>query len=533
MANEIKDRHMKTLSSLLLATVLSTSAIAQNVQDALTLSQTESGGTARYMSMGGAFSALGADFSSLSTNPAGIAAYRTSEFTFTPNLNFNSTESNYNGSLGNDSKTNLNLSNLGYVGTVSSSRTEGVVSVSFGVGFNRLKDYTRNYYAHNGNLNKSLTDYFVGNEAQAYKDGYDITNDGFPSASYWPSKLGYQAYLINPNGDGFSSILGEEEMVSQSNFITETGRVNEYVLSMGMNISNKIYLGATMGIQDIYFKRQTLSQEDFFNGGGFTYTNQLKTRGAGINLKLGAIFLPVENVRLGLAIHTPTFMSLDDDYSSAITNVYGIEDKDEGDYTIENKVSPLGEFEYELQTPSKVIAGAAIVIDKRAIFSLDYEMSDYSSMKFSENGNTQTFIYTNQDIKNVLDISHTLKAGIEYRITPEFSIRGGYSKFGSPYKNSYDLAGLSGTSTLDAFSNPPGLGSIYVPIMTMPQATTNLSGGFGYRDKDFFIDFAFIHSMQDVDYLMFKIPDGDSSIPYVADITSTTNRYMVTIGFKF
>ena len=37
------------------------------------------GGTARFMSMGGAFTALGGDISTLSQNPAGIGVFRTSE----------------------------------------------------------------------------------------------------------------------------------------------------------------------------------------------------------------------------------------------------------------------------------------------------------------------------------------------------------------------------------------------------------------------------------------------------------------------
>ena len=51
-------------------------ANAQTDIDALRYSQTSIAGTARFTSMAGAFGALGGDFSSLATNPAGVAIYR-------------------------------------------------------------------------------------------------------------------------------------------------------------------------------------------------------------------------------------------------------------------------------------------------------------------------------------------------------------------------------------------------------------------------------------------------------------------------
>ena len=51
-------------------------AMAQSPIDAYQLSQQDMKGTARFMSMGGAFGALGGDLSTLSQNPAGIGVYR-------------------------------------------------------------------------------------------------------------------------------------------------------------------------------------------------------------------------------------------------------------------------------------------------------------------------------------------------------------------------------------------------------------------------------------------------------------------------
>ena len=67
--------------TLLAALAISAPAVlsAQSAVDAYQLSQTEQRGTARFMAMGGAFTALGGDLSTLNQNPAGIGVYRRSE----------------------------------------------------------------------------------------------------------------------------------------------------------------------------------------------------------------------------------------------------------------------------------------------------------------------------------------------------------------------------------------------------------------------------------------------------------------------
>ena len=65
-------------------------ASAQSTVDAYTLSQTEPRGTARFMSMGGAFTALGGDLSSLGQNPAGVGVYRGSDIGATLDIDFRS-----------------------------------------------------------------------------------------------------------------------------------------------------------------------------------------------------------------------------------------------------------------------------------------------------------------------------------------------------------------------------------------------------------------------------------------------------------
>ena len=121
---------MKRLA-IILTIIFSGSALySQNLVDALRYSQNFSGGTARSVAMGGAFGALGADFGSLSINPAGIGVYRGSEFTITPGFYYGKTSSSYYGTSDEDYKYNFNLNNLGIILNSTKDKEDGWISGS-------------------------------------------------------------------------------------------------------------------------------------------------------------------------------------------------------------------------------------------------------------------------------------------------------------------------------------------------------------------------------------------------------------------
>ena len=81
---------------------------AQTAEDALLFSNTSVNGTARFQGMGGAQTALGADISSISGNPAGLGFFRKSEWSITPSIGFSNTQSNYLNTVTSDGKSYLN-----------------------------------------------------------------------------------------------------------------------------------------------------------------------------------------------------------------------------------------------------------------------------------------------------------------------------------------------------------------------------------------------------------------------------------------
>ena len=102
---------MKKIFSIMTAAMLGTVASAQETYDNAPLAQKDLNGTARYVGMGGAMEALGADVSTMGTNPAGIGMFRRSVVNGSFGFNSQSEAESFNGA----DKTNMSFDQAGFV----------------------------------------------------------------------------------------------------------------------------------------------------------------------------------------------------------------------------------------------------------------------------------------------------------------------------------------------------------------------------------------------------------------------------------
>ena len=167
------------------------------------------------------------------------------------------------------------------------------------------------------------------------------------------------------------------------------GNVSEASLNIGGKINDIFYVGATIGIQSIYYRKDenysefALRSSDFQTGfNSFTHRYSLKTTGTGINVRVGAIFTPVHFIRLGASISTPTWMYLHDEWEERIASDFSATQTSQAYYA--NLVSPLGKYDYILRTPFRWNIGGAFVFGQRGTLSIDYERTDYSTMKLKD-----------------------------------------------------------------------------------------------------------------------------------------------------
>ncbi len=510
------------LSTCIIAAL--SSLFAQSEIDALKYSKTDINGTARYMSMAGAFGALGGDISTLTNNPAGIGVYRSSEFAGTMNLNFQNNNAQWNGTGIENTNTKFNFSNLAYIATFKSN-AEGFVNFNFGVGYNRLKDYYRNYQTENNALNHSLTGY-IAEVTNRYNNGAGITesalstydnNNAYSNINSWISILGYNGYLIDPvsNTNQYNPMWSITPKAKLK--ISERGYQDEYNISFGGNVYDVFYFGATIGITDLNYRMSSAYDEDNANNEGFTLNNYLETRGSGINLKAGVILRPTDFLRFGLAVHTPTYYKLTDYYDANIACNYNIENNE-----TKTANTPSNAYtEYSLHTPMKLQASAAIIAGKKGILSFEYEYVDYAKMKMKDPDGYGWAAndYINQDMK----AGQNIKIGAEYRVTPQFSLRAGYANQSSPIKSTLTNPDYE----MDTFGST-------LPHYSLDRGTDYYTTGFGYRFGSIYTDFAYVSRVTKEDIYAFSAyNNGSWIVPEKATMKSTNNQLLFTLGVKF
>lgn len=490
-SKEIVMKKIMILGMLLAGSMLAT---AQNEVDALRFSQSHYQGTARSMAMGGAFGALGADFSALSTNPAGLGLYRSSEFTFTPEISTGKTGSTYNGMFGEDSRTNLGISNLGFVVTnpVASGKSSSPWKYyQFAFGMNRTNSFSNRSYIRGDNPDNSLVDVYLDRVWDYYPD--EIEN-AFPFDIY-PAWYVYVIDTFSVNGLWDYTSPVPQGGIRQQQLQKTWGSNSEWLFAGSANLNDRVFFGATLGMPYIrYFEETRYTEYDvadtipFFDE--WNYNETRETRGWGINLKVGVIAWPIDWLRVGAAFHTPTyFYGLKDVWYTSTDAQLG------PDYN--RKDSPTGEYEYELSTPLKAIGSIAFIIGKYGSVSADYEFVDYSNMKLR--AQDYNFNTENDVIDQLYGSTANLRLGTEWRAS-NFSFRGGYSIYGSPYAQ--------------------GNESEY----------KSYSFGIGYGERDFSLDLAYVHGERSRDYYLYST-ENFSTTPISQ--TFTNNQFALTARFRF
>ncbi len=502
---------MKQIIVTVALMVVGVSAIAQSYEDAVRFNINEVEGTARSQAMGSAFGALGADLTSIAINPAGAASYRATEVGITLGVDMSNAESNYYNTIREDDKVFVPLNQLGAAFTtgLTNQNTKGIVSSTFAVSYSQLANFTQNAFFRDEYGKNSYLDYFCTDGAKYNEFSGNLAYNAYLTNDY-DSVLTYNIWeKVIEEEDGLYLDQGMREdengdgLVDHAQYLKNRGYKGETTIAYAVNISNMINVGASLGIQSFYLSNKVLHTESYYGSesvltNSFRYSTEFKQDGAGVNLKIGVIAKPINQLRIGVAFHTPTFYSINEKYSAIIAG---------GNYTI---TSPRGEYEYIYRTPGAIVASVAGVLGKYGIVSFDYETSDQSKGKFKEKDDdiwgAGTFDETNETLKQVLKRTHTIRVGLEGRLADQFYLRAGYKQVSSPYKSDY---------------------------ITNSYKNYAISGGLGFRQSNFYVDLAYVYRCQVRDYWV--LPDAD--YPYEpnapAKLTSTNNNIVITAGLRF
>ncbi len=473
--------------------MFNTLGMSQNEADALRYSYLVHGGTARFASMGGAFGALGGDFSAITTNPAGLGVYRRQlEVTFTPLFDLQEVEANFYGTTVDDSKSKIRIGSLGLVYTVPVDNSEWR-NVAFGVGINQLAGFDKRQTIQGLNGRSSLmTDFLL----RANQQG-SIAN-----LSNFSTGLAWDTWLLGRDGNGFfidldNNFFANGGKVFQRIRMISSGFLNEFSMSVAGNFKDRLFIGATVGIPIINFSESSTFFEEYKEGpddifNSLTYTNTLDVTGTGINLKLGAILRLSDMVRVGASLHTPTLFSLEETYDASMTSDLNITNPNYQRFAQPEKP---GLFNYELTTPLKASASLGLVFGTSGLVSFDYEYVNFTEVKLRSDD--YSFASENNVIKETFATQHNLRLGGEVNLYP-LILRGGVAGYSSPLNN----------------------GQIADQMI--------ISGGLGFRSGNYHIDFAYTRSLMDADYFVY-----DRRFVDAAKLGNKGQRIVLTLGYRF
>jgi hypothetical protein len=500
--------------------------MAQEPADALRFSWYTSNGTARQQAIGGAGGSLGGDISATFINPAGLGFYKTGDFVLTPAYNLLNNKATY---FGRTEKDNRNALSFGTSGIVFGNKDARKKSSAIALAINQTANFNSNilYMGHNTQSsysrkfleelkNNNVTD---STAAFNYPFGTSLAINTFwiDTASGWKNG--------NRNDRTFVSLaepLLAGEGLLQRQTVTNKGGITEFALAGAFNYNEKLYIGGTIGVPFLHYKREstfleadasssTTNQFDFAS-----ITENLTTDGMGINAKIGVIYKPIERVRLGFTIHSPTFYTLTDKYNASVTTNT---ETFQGEFTQSSDLFTGGEdaeFKYNLHTPYRLIASASYVLHEiedvrkqKGFLTADIEYVNYKASSYSTSSSdgadnsqsTKDYLKTlNKAIDKAYKGAFNLRLGGELKFTTVM-VRLGAAYYSNPYKN---LAGEKGNRF-------------------------QLTGGLGYRDKGIFVDIAYVYTMgKDVHF-----PYRLQSAPFSgAAIKSTGGNAVLTVGFK-
>ncbi len=403
-------------------------------------------GTARSMAMANAFTSLGGDLASATINPAGLGMYRSGEIALTPLLTMQRGSSNVR--MTDRSKSRMTLGQAGLV-FKSYEGSGAVTGVNIAFGYNRVADLnyrmSGEWQGRQGSdgVVPSILD-VMGRQLDHY--GFENSNYGENFPDMWGSLMAYNGYLLD---DDYLPYVGRDARIGRAYNLESRGSVNEVYFAVAMNFSNKLYAGITLGVQSLSQKKDLYYGEQYEYPQGrpadmasvldrLHYNQAAKTDGVGVNVKIGFTWRPTNGLRVGLAVHTPTWFAVDHEYGAQMSALrYDADDNRvvPVDIDTEGTWTDSGPDQWKFTTPTRLLAGISYTFGTRGVLAVDYERSWYNAMRVSNVPywvpGTWADNLSKEAFRDLFQGSNTLRIGGEFKPSNAWSLRAGYALTGN------------------------------------------------------------------------------------------------------
>lgn len=520
--------------NILMAALLAATAIAQAqdtyLNDRLTATD-DVNGSARYVGMGGAMGALGADMSVISSNPAGIGLFRKSDISLTFGAVIPQKTNGWSSDNDRSNFEKLARASFDQIGFVWAMKMDDSNLKYLNIGFNYQKkaNYNMGFYADNLSLGGlSQMDQLAELATEGYDTDYNLTGMAVDNG-----------YLSKDDKGYFNPYRGEQSYYTRH----QRGSAKSYDFNISFNVNDRFYTGFTFGLDKIDYlswsSYSELSQDANGTLGDYTLYNDRDIDGTGINAKLGMIARPVEDnpFRIGLVLETPTW------YRMKQSTLYDLTD----DVQHQRTATLESYIQYTVRTPWRGRLSLGSTVDKFLAWGVEYEYANMAKTSmgypsYDNDGYHNFFANTkdhamNQHTKAVMRGQHTLRAGIEAKPIDELALRVGYNFVSNRYKEN---------PSLDQMNLDSRAMNYYTSTDYMTLGPANIvTFGIGYKYKHFYADLAYKYRMQNGKFYAFDSAFDSPGSQFATDNPTLTgktiqptslelNRHqlMLTLGFK-
>ena len=554
---------MKRYIVLAAASLAMLSATAQDTYENARVLGSDLNGTARYVGMGGALEALGADISTMSTNPAGIGMFRHSH----ASVSFGGVNQEEVGKFDNLGKTNLSFDQAGFVFSMNLDDDDSYVN--FGFNYHKSRNFDQiiqvnNRFTHEASLNKlafakntfgsdanggyDLGYNTVTNKWMGYRNPSELNDYGYPFTQW--DYLYHNVYNVDDqNTSAFPTGADHAMLFNDANDYyfdkAHRGWIADYDFNISGNIHDRFYWGFTLGLHDINYKGYSLYDEEIIDANGFStgtmvLEDERRITGNGVDLKAGVIFLPFEEspFRIGLSVSTPTWYEMKSENYTVLHNNTAIPEGFEP-WGYDN-LSSDDVYEYKYYTPWKFGLSLGHTIGNYLALGASYEYSDYSTADtriydgtYDEYDNENSYsdrVMNNHTDRTLKGVS-LLKLGAEFKPDPSIAVRLGYN---------YQSAAYNEKGFRDTTLDSPGTYFSSTPDYVNWKGTNRITAGFGYRVNKVSFDIAYQYSMTKGMFYPFQ-PDvefndngaWETNISTPSSLNFKRHQLLFTLGYTF
>ena len=541
----------KIFLSACLLSLFMAHAHAQETYENTKLIDNDLNGTARYVGMGGAMEALGADISVINSNPAGIGLFRRSS----GSVSFGLVSQDGASSFKYGNKTNASFDQAGFVYSLRDGRR---TFINFGFNYHKSKnfDYILNAASALNGASQHKLSYM---KALANENNLDKTSSGWRGKFAYTSQLDnlYYNTLMMTSSDGFFYNDASGYEFGRA----ETGYIGEYDFNTSVNVNDRVYIGITIGIHDVHYTGHSLYNEALVNlnnqtAGDITVNDERRITGTGYNASFGIIFRPVDAspFRIGLSVSTPTWYDLKtSNYTYLINNTKADGGgKLQGDYP---NYTTGESYEFKLFTPWKFGVSLGHTVGNYLALGASYEYADYSRLDTRVNDGYDVDYWgdvyehsssdepMNRHTRETLKAVSTLKIGAEAKVMPNLAVRAGYNYVSPMFKKEGYKDG-----NIDSYGSNYSSATDY----TNWEATNRYTVGVGYTLGKMSFDLAYqyaqtngkFHPFAD-SYLDYTYPGQDSngndvtmteSLDNYANavkVSNKRNQLLLTLTYRF